>query len=121
MLLKHVKKFMTDDGIILITVPNANSIHRLVGVEMNLLKSKYELNQSDLKVGHKRVYDFEGLERDVNGASLSISGSGGYNLKMVSLSQMKGWSNPLLDSIYEVSLSMPKYTEHTNVRFWDRF
>jgi hypothetical protein len=75
---------------------------------MNLLKSKYELNQSDLKAGHKRVYDFEGLERDVNGASLSISGSGGYNLKMVSLSQMKGWPKPLLDSIYEVSLSMPK-------------
>lgn len=107
-ILKHIKSFLKKEGKIFITVPNANSIHRLIGVEMNLLKSKYELNESDKRAGHKRVYDNQKLEEDIKKASLKIVDSGGYNLKMVSLKQMKDWPQELLDAIFTVSLSMPK-------------
>jgi len=107
--LNHVKNFLTKEGIIFITVPNANSIHRLIGVEMQIIQSKYELHGSDKKAGHRRVYDYQKLEEDIEKASLNIVDSGGYNLKMVSLAQMKDWPEELLDAIFTVSLSMPKY------------
>ena len=105
--LNHVKNFLTKEGIIFITVPNANSIHRLIGVEMQIIQSKYELHGSDKKAGHRRVYDYQKLEEDIEKASLNIVDSGGYNLKMVSLAQMKDWPEELLDAIFTVSLSMP--------------
>ena len=108
LVLKHIRNFLTSSGKIFITVPNANSIHRLIGVEMNLLKSKYELNESDITVGHQRVYDSTILEKDIEASSLKIFESGGYNLKLVSLEQMKDWPQELLNSIYSVSLSMSK-------------
>ena len=106
--LEHIKSFLEDDGKIFITVPNANSIHRLIGVKMGLLENKFELNKSDIELGHQRVYDFNSLKDDIKKAGLTIKDSGGYNLKMVSLSQMKDWPQELLDAIFVVSQSMPK-------------
>ncbi len=106
--LNYIKLFLGKRGKIFITVPNANSIHRLIGVEMGLLKDIFELNKSDIKAGHKRVYNLKSLSNDVIKAGLNIEDSGGYNLKMVSLSQMQGWSQELLDAIFTVSKSIPK-------------
>lgn len=41
---------------IFLTVPNANSFHRLVGVQMGLLKSTTELSAADHAIGHRRYY-----------------------------------------------------------------
>lgn len=46
---------------ILVTVPNAYSFHRVVGVEMGLLENVHELGPSDLAIGHKRVYEAKTL------------------------------------------------------------
>ena len=37
--LNYIKLFLKDEGKVFITVPNANSLHRLIGVEMGLLSS----------------------------------------------------------------------------------
>jgi len=100
-------EWLSDDGIAFITVPNAKSIHRLIGKQMGMLKSEYGLNNSDLKAGHQRVYDTETLKSHIEQANLEILELGGYNLKMVSLVQMKDWSQELLDAIFEVSKQMP--------------
>jgi len=104
------KKFATwimNNGIIFITVPNAKSLHRLIGKEMGLLKSEYDLNNSDREGGHQRVYDIAKLRDHINQAGFKILDWGGYNIKMVSLLQMKDWSQELLDAIFEVSKKMP--------------
>ena len=103
----NMKNFLNKSGIIFITVPNANSIHRLIGVEMSLLENKYQLNTSDIKGGHQRVYDFKSLTDDIKKAGLTIKDSGGYNLKMISLTQMKDCPQELLDAIFTISQSMP--------------
>lgn len=41
---------------ILITVPNAYSFHRLLGVELGMLDNVYELHAGDIAIGHQRVY-----------------------------------------------------------------
>lgn len=100
-------EWLSDDGIAFITVPNAKSIHRLIGKQMGMLESEYDLNNSDLKAGHQRVYDVNTLKKDIDDAGLEIVDIGGYNIKMVSLAQMKDWSQELLDAIFEVSKQMP--------------
>jgi 2-polyprenyl-3-methyl-5-hydroxy-6-metoxy-1,4-benzoquinol methylase len=100
-------KWLTDDGVAFITVPNAKSIHRLIGKQMGMLKNEYDLNNSDEKAGHQRVYDIDILRNHIEKANLEIIEIGGYNIKMVSLVQMKDWSQELLDAIFEVSKKMP--------------
>ncbi len=99
--------WLNDDGIAFITVPNAKSIHRLIGKQMGMLESEYDLNNSDIKAGHQRVYDIDILKKHIEKADLEIIELGGYNIKMVSLAQMKDWSQGLLDAIFEVSKQMP--------------
>jgi len=100
-------EWLSDDGIAFITVPNAKSIHRLIGKQMGIIDSEYSLNNSDIKAGHKRVYDIDKLKKDIREANCEIVDIGGYNIKMVSLVQMKDWSQELLDAIFKVSKEMP--------------
>ena len=55
-LLKNINGWMPSNSRLHIIVPNANSLHRQIGVAMGLLKVTTDLNNRDLKVGHKRVY-----------------------------------------------------------------
>lgn len=50
---------------IYITVPNAYSFHRQVGLEMGLIDDVHELGPSDYSIGHKRVYDMRMLQDDI--------------------------------------------------------
>lgn len=100
-------EWLSNHGLAFITVPNAKSIHRLIGKQMNMINSEYDLNDSDIKAGHKRVYDIDLLKSHIKEANLEIVEMGGYNIKMVSLLQMKEWSQELLDAIFEVSKKIP--------------
>lgn len=100
-------EWLTDDGVVFITVPNAYSLHRLIGKEMGLLKNIYDLNNSDINAGHQRVYDINLLKEQIDVANFDIIDEGGYNLKLLSLAQMKDWPQELLDAIFEVSKKMP--------------
>lgn len=82
---RHLKK----GGVLLIDVPNALSIHRQVGVRMGMLKTEYHLNAADRSIGHRRVYDFDRLRRDVLKAGLRIKKEGGIFLKPFSNAQME--------------------------------
>jgi len=55
-LLRRSKEWLADKGHLLIAVPNANSLHRLIGVKLGMLSKKDELNEQDIILGHKRVY-----------------------------------------------------------------
>jgi 2-polyprenyl-3-methyl-5-hydroxy-6-metoxy-1,4-benzoquinol methylase len=92
-ILKKFKKYLNDLGVIIITVPNALSFHRLIGVGMGLLDSVYSLNDSDKLVGHKRVYDFERLKADVEMADLKVVARDAYFLKFLSNQQFEVINN----------------------------
>jgi 2-polyprenyl-3-methyl-5-hydroxy-6-metoxy-1,4-benzoquinol methylase len=79
-LLKY-KKYLNEDGKIVIVVPNANSMHRLYGKHLGIIKEVNSLDEQDKRVGHLRVYNLEELKRDVEGAGLNISVIEGVLLK----------------------------------------
>ncbi len=55
---------------------------------MGMLERVDSLNASDIKNGHRRVYNFSGLKRDFESAGLRIIQSGGYWLKTLSNAQI---------------------------------
>jgi trans-aconitate methyltransferase len=71
-LLKLIKNWLREDGRLHVVVPNALSIHRLVGVEMGFLNSPYELNDNDISSNHIKVYDHNILKQEIKEAGLNI-------------------------------------------------
>lgn len=101
--LRRIHNWLDGDGVFLISVPNAKSIHRLVAAEMGLLESIYELNKRDRELGHYRVYDIDSLKKDVTEADFSIHESGGIFFKPISNSQIEEqWSAEMIDGFYKV-------------------
>jgi SAM-dependent methyltransferase len=87
-LLKQIKGSLTEDGRIHIVIPNALSLHRKIGVSMGLLKSTYELNERDKKVGHFKVYDRHQVEELLRKAGYEIITWKGIFLKMLPNDEM---------------------------------
>jgi len=102
-ILKAAARNLSIGGRFIIGVPNALSIHRLVAVEMGLLESPYELNERDITVGHRRVYDMERLLADVDAAGLVTIDVGGSLLKPLSNGQIQDCFSPeMIEGFYKV-------------------
>lgn len=68
---------------IYVTVPNAESFHRFVGVGMGVIDSIYELGPQDLLIGHKRVFDriqLWDVLKDVNGFEVLEMGTTSFKM-----------------------------------------
>lgn len=106
--LKRIKNWLKDDGVLIISVPNAQSIHRLAAVEMNLLKSIYDLNQRDVELGHYRVYDLNILHEHVTTSGLRVLNSGGIFLKPLSNGQIEtNWTDQMIEGFYQLGKKFP--------------
>lgn len=99
-----IKDLLSENGVLIIGVPNAKSFHRLAAVKMGLLNSEYDLNERDLKLGHYRVYDLEKLQKDIESAGLKINNTGGVFLKFLSNNQIEKYlNNQIMDAYFELS------------------
>ena len=87
-IMSRAKRWLRKNGVILIDVPNANSLHRQAAVYMKLLKTVDELNKLDIKIGHRRVYTPETLTEDIIKAKLRISATGGVFIKLFTNAQI---------------------------------
>jgi len=106
--LKKASNWLVPKGRIIITVPNAESIHRKLAVKMGLQKSIYDLSARDIEVGHVRVYDLDLLKKHVNQAGdYNIVVESGLFLKTVHLNLMKSYSDDLLKALFDISDEIP--------------
>jgi 2-polyprenyl-3-methyl-5-hydroxy-6-metoxy-1,4-benzoquinol methylase len=85
--LESASRLLAPDGIMIVDVPNAMSLHRQLGVEMGLLGAVTDLHEGDLSIGHKRVYTPEAFRRELTDAGLAIDRFGGLFLKLLSNAQ----------------------------------
>src|SRR5690606_15156471 len=90
-LLNHIKSWLSEDGVVVCAVPNANSIHRQAAVEMGLIKSIFEMSDKDIHHGHMRIYTPETLRTEFLNSGYQILYRGGY------------WLKPLNDALIEKS------------------
>ncbi|HEX8546723.1 MAG TPA: class I SAM-dependent methyltransferase [Cytophagaceae bacterium] len=107
--LKQIREWLKDDGVFLVAVPNAKSLHRTVAVEMGLLSDEHQLNQRDHDLGHYRVYDLPMLRSHLEEASFIIKKMGGYFLKPLTNSQIdKHWDDAMIQGFYEAGKKFPE-------------
>jgi 2-polyprenyl-3-methyl-5-hydroxy-6-metoxy-1,4-benzoquinol methylase len=107
-ILARAKGWLADGGRVLAAVPNARSIHRQAAVLMGLLPFEETLNETDLRNGHRRVYNPETLRRDFLQAGLSIEVFGGYWLKPLSNAQIeRDWDERLLNTFMAMGERYP--------------
>jgi 2-polyprenyl-3-methyl-5-hydroxy-6-metoxy-1,4-benzoquinol methylase len=108
-ILEAARELLEPDGIAIVTVPNADSIHREVGVAMGMLTTTTELNEADRRIGHRRVYTRDALLADVAAAGLAPRHVGGVFLKPLSNGQIEQqWDEPLVQAFYEVGKLHPE-------------
>ena len=106
-ILKIAKRYTKKGGVILIDVPNADSFHRLIGVEMGMLPQKDALNETDVKLGHRRVYTVDLMKEHIRLSGMKLQHWGGHFLKVLSAGQMKDFSPQLMDAFYNVGRYTP--------------
>jgi 2-polyprenyl-3-methyl-5-hydroxy-6-metoxy-1,4-benzoquinol methylase len=75
-------------GVVAIAVPNARSLHRLVGQRAGLLDDLYRLSEADLALGHRRYFDLDSLVSLVENAGLRVRAREGILLKSLTTAQL---------------------------------
>ncbi len=109
LILKRIKNWLEINGLIIIIVPCADSIHRQVAVCMGLLKRFDELNDYDLKLGHQRVYNWKTLRFDIKKANLTILKMGGIFFKPLTNNQMEKWfTKEMMDGFFQLGKKFRK-------------
>lgn len=107
-LLQMAMNWLKDDGVILLGVPNANSIHRQAAVKMGLLNHVCQLNDRDMALGHRRVYTFKSLKEDILVSGLKVVETGGVYFKPLSNQQMEAnWSDLMIEGFFELGKDYP--------------
>lgn len=108
-LLRRARTWLAPGGKILIAVPNASSIHRMIGVKMGMLERSDSLNEQDVKLGHLRVYTPDLLREHVTRAGLRVAQFGGLMVKPLSNRQIEEqWSSVLIDAFFALSEDLPE-------------
>lgn len=108
-ILKVAKTFLSKKGKIFAAVPNADSLHRQAAVLMGMLSSVYQLNETDIYHGHRRVYNRKQFKNDFVNAGLKILEIGGYWLKPVSNKQIEEtWTNEMLKAFMILGEKYPE-------------
>ena len=109
-LVRRYAGFLAPGGFLAIAVPNARSLHRLVGHRAGLLDDLYRLSEHDLALGHRRYFDLESLRRLVEDAGLRVSACEGILLKCLTTGQLAGLGlDPrVLEAFCEVGAAYPE-------------
>lgn len=117
-ILEIAKQWLAPDGRIWVYVPNARSIHRMLGVAMGMSSTIYELSDRDHKIGHRRVYDADTLSQDIRKAGLEHGDLSGILIKPFPNSMMEKLDEALIKGLLQVGQSIP---EHASDIYYECF
>lgn len=107
-LMKMVKDWIHPESVVLVIVPNAESIHRRLAVKMGMVPALDTLSPRDHLVGHQRVYSYVEVENDLAKAGFKVAEAGGYFLKVLPNGMMLSYSQELLMALNAISEELPK-------------
>ena len=114
-LLSAIKKKCDKNTIVHINVPNAKSMHRLLGMTMKILKDCHDSSDANIAFQQNTVFDISMLKRMVDDEGFSVLEEGSYFIKPFSHAQMHELlnteiiDNKVLDGLDELSELMPEY------------
>lgn len=106
-LLKHFRKLLSKNGIIIGIVPNRESIHRRLAVILGIQPYLDSLSDRDHLVGHRRVYSLETLASDFRMSGWRMLESRGFFLKPFANSQLLNFDLKVINSLLRISDDLP--------------
>jgi SAM-dependent methyltransferase len=107
--LRRYAGFLKPGGVALVAVPNARSLHRLVGEAAGLLDDVYRLSPEDLQYGHRRYFDLDSLTKTLVGAGYRVEVAEGIFLKPVTTRQFEALAlaPEVVDAFFRVGVDYP--------------
>lgn len=95
----RLKELVKPGTVVHIDVPNGNSLHRLLAVEMGLIQSQMEMSDFNIQFQQNRVFDVDSLEKLVTGYDFEVIEKGSYFIKPFTHAQMqKMMDNNIIDT-----------------------
>ena len=107
LVLRKFRSLLKPGGILFAAVPNARSLHRLLGQSAGFMQDLYSLSQYDRELGHKRYFDTNTISQLVEESGYVISDKLGLVIKPLTTSQLQKLAlderveNALIDVGYE--------------------
>lgn len=114
--LRKAATWLEKDGVILIAVPNAHALSRLLAVEMGIVDSPESVTEGERLHGHRITFTEETLRAVVERAGLQIIEQGGVILKTLANFQFDlALDQQIIDESYisacdALSLQFPKFS-----------
>jgi 2-polyprenyl-3-methyl-5-hydroxy-6-metoxy-1,4-benzoquinol methylase len=104
------RKFLSVNGRMFISVPNAEVLNRRLGHLAGLLPDMQELSENDILLGHKRFYTVDTLKEDINRAGYTIERMEGIYLKPFTTKQMLSldFDKNILDALCKAGVDYPE-------------
>lgn len=100
--LRRAFSWLKPGGTLAICVPHANSLHRQLAVGMGIQAAPNELGESDIRVGHRRVYYASELESDLVSAEIENFRNISMGLKLLPGALMKDLSKSQLEAMFDL-------------------
>ena len=119
----RLKELVKTGTVVHIDVPNGNSLHRLLAVEMGLIKSQMELSDFNIQFQQNRVFDLITLEKLVTDYDFSVIEKGSYFLKPFTHIQMQKMidnniiDTKVLDGFYNLIKYFPDFGSEIYINF----
>lgn len=106
---RRFREFLNPGGVLFVAVPNARSLHRLIGHAANLLTNVYSLSDADQRLGHKRYFDESSLCQLLIDCGLRIGRREGIFLKPMTTAQLRalGLTPGVWQALCQVGVDFP--------------
>ncbi len=114
-LLKAAHSLCHDNTTVHVYVPNARSLHRLLALEMGLIKDVHDVSATQQRMQQSMTYDAERLTQALRSASFTIEETGTFFIKPFTHAQMAGLQEDgmldarMLDGLYGLGKHLPEH------------
>ena len=108
--MNHFKNFLSPNGKMFVSVPNAEVMNRKLGNLAGLLDDMTLLSPNDHLLGHQRFYTVQTLTEDINLSGFTIDRLEGIYLKPLTTSQMISLrlNTSLIDALCLLGIEYPE-------------
>jgi 2-polyprenyl-3-methyl-5-hydroxy-6-metoxy-1,4-benzoquinol methylase len=106
-ILKNIAKWIHPEAKLVVSVPNADSIHRRLGTKMGLISSNEDLSTLGIKQGHQRIYTKKFFINQLANAGFTIDFFKGLFFKPFSNSQMDIFDDAIFSGLFNLAEDLP--------------